>query len=77
MRLLKYVGWFFIVFELLGFGVTWVDYLSLEPQEPNREFAESVSGTLGPATLGSLSVLIGFVIIFLFGFVQKNSSLRI
>jgi hypothetical protein len=66
MRFLKYVGWLFIVFGLLGFGVTLVDYLSLEPQESSTVFAESVSGTLGPATLGSLSSLIGFVIIFLF-----------
>src|SRR6056300_1013494 len=66
MRFLKYFGWLFIVFGLIGFGVSLVDSLSLEPQEPNREFAESVSGTLGPATLGSLSVFIGLVIIFLF-----------
>ena len=66
MRFLKYAGWLFTVLGLLGFKVPLVDSLSLEPQEPNREFAESVSGTLGPATLGCLSVFIGLVIIFLF-----------
>jgi hypothetical protein len=77
MRFLKYVGWLFIVFGLLGFGVTLVDCLSLEPRESSTAFAESVSGTLGPATLGSLSVFIWIVIIFLFWIRTKNSRLRI
>ena len=73
MRFLKYVGWLFIVFGLLGFGVTLFDYLSLEPRESSTAFAESVSGTLGPATLGSLSILIGLVII-LFVWIRSKST---
>ena len=74
MRFLKYFGWIFIVFGLIGFGVTIVDYISLEPQESAMEFAESISGTLGPATLGSLSVLIGLVLV-VFNWVSAKKTL--
>ncbi|HAF59202.1 MAG TPA: hypothetical protein DCL00_06400 [Opitutae bacterium] len=63
MKFLKYIGWFLIVTGLFGFGVTLVDYISLQPQDSASGMAKSISGSLGPATLGSLSILIGLVII--------------
>ena len=74
MKFLKYIGWFLIAAGLFGFGVTMVDYISLEPQESAMEFAESISGTLGPATLGSLSVLIGLVLV-VFNWVSAKKTL--
>ena len=74
MKFLKCIGWFFIAAGLFGFGVTMVDYISLEPQESAMEFAESISGTLGPATLGSLSVLIGLVLV-VFNWVSAKKTL--
>ena len=62
MKFLKCIGWFLIAAGLFGFGVTMVDYISLEPQESAMELAESISGILSPATLGSLSILIGLVL---------------
>ena len=76
MKFLKCIGWFLIAAGLFGFGVTMVDYISLEPQESVMEFAESISGTLGPATLGSLSILIGLGIIFLVWIRSKKLKLR-
>ena len=74
MKFLKCIGWFFIAAGLFGFGVTMVDYISLEPQESAMEFAESISGTLGPATLGSLSFLIGLVLV-VFNWVSAKKTL--
>lgn len=74
MKFLKCIGWFLIAAGLFGFGVTIVDYISLEPQESAMEFAESISGTLGPATLGSLSVLIGLVLV-VFNWVSAKKTL--
>ncbi|MDB3958858.1 hypothetical protein N9408_08105 [Opitutales bacterium] len=74
MKFLKCIGWFLIAAGLFGFGVTMVDYISLEPQESAMEFAESISGTLGPATLGSLSVLIGLVLV-VFNWVSAKKTL--
>ena len=74
MKFLKCIGWFLIGAGLFGFGVTMVDYISLEPQESAMEFAESISGTLGPATLGSLSVLIGLVLV-VFNWVSAKKTL--
>ena len=74
MKFLKCIGWFLIAAGLFGFGVTMVDYISLEPQESAMEFAESISGTLGPATLGSLSVLIGLVLV-VFNWVSAMKTL--
>jgi len=74
MNFLKCIGWFLIGSGLFGFGVTMVDYISLEPQESAMEFAESISGTLGPATLGSLSVLIGLVLV-VFNWVSAKKTL--
>jgi len=74
MKFLKCIGWFLIAAGLFGFGVTMVDYISLEPQESAMEFAESISGTLGPATFGSLSVLIGLVLV-VFNWVSAKKTL--
>ena len=74
MKFLKCIGWFLIAAGLFGFGVTMVDYIFLEPQESAMEFAESISGTLGPATLGSLSVLIGLVLV-VFNWVSAKKTL--
>ena len=74
MKFLKCIGWFFIAAGLFGFGVTMVDYISLEPQGSAMELAESISGTLGPATLGSLSVLIGLVLV-VFNWVSAKKTL--
>lgn len=74
MKFLKCIGWFLIAAGLFGFGVTMVDYISLEPQESATELAESISGTLGPATLGSLSVLIGLVLV-VFNWVSAKKTL--
>lgn len=74
MKFLKCIGWFLIAAGLFGFGVTMVDYISLEPQESAMELAESISGTLGPATLGSLSVLIGLVLV-VFNWVSAKKTL--
>jgi len=74
MKFLKCIGWFFIAAGLFGFGVTMVDYISLEPQGSAMELAESISGTLGPATLGSLSVLIGLVLV-VFNWVSAKNTL--
>jgi len=74
MKFFKCIGWFLIAAGLFGFGVTMVDYISLEPQESVMEFAESISGTLGPATLGSLSVLIGLVLV-VFNWVSAKKTL--
>jgi len=74
MKFLKCIGWFLIAAGLFGFGVTMVDYISLEPQESATELAESISGTLGPATLGSLSVLIGLVLV-VFSWVSAKKTL--
>lgn len=74
MKFLKCIGWFLIAAGLFGFGVTMVDYISLEPQGSPMEFAESISGTLGPATLGSLSVLIGLVLV-VFNWVSAKKTL--
>ena len=74
MKFLKCIGWFLIAAGLFGFGVTMVDYISLEPQESAMEFAESISGTLGPATLGSLSILIGLVLV-VFNWVSAKKTL--
>ena len=74
MKFLKCIGWFLIAAGLFGFGVTMVDYISLEPKESAMEFAESISGTLGPATLGSLSVLIGLVLV-VFNWVSAKKTL--
>ena len=74
MKFFKCIGWFLIGAGLFGFGVTMVDYISLEPQESAMEFAESISGTLGPATLGSLSVLIGLVLV-VFNWVSAKKTL--
>ena len=74
MKFLKCIGWFLIAAGLFGFGVTMVDYISLKPQESAMEFAESISGTLGPATLGSLSVLIGLVLV-VFNWVSAKKTL--
>ena len=76
MKFLKCIGWFLIAAGLFGFGVTMVDYISLEPQESAMELAESISGTLSPATLGSLSILIGLGIIFLVWIRSKKLKLR-
>ena len=74
MKFFKCIGWFLIAAGLFGFGVTMVDYISLEPQDSAMEFAESISGTLGPATLGSLSVLIGLVLV-VFNWVSAKKTL--
>jgi len=74
MKFLKCIGWFLIAAGLFGFGVTMVDYISLEPQGSAMELAESISGTLGPATLGSLSVLIGLVLV-VFNWVSAKKTL--
>lgn len=74
MKFLKCIGWFLIAAGLFGFGVTMVDYISLEPQESAMELAESISGTLSPATLGSLSVLIGLVLV-VFNWVSAKKTL--
>jgi hypothetical protein len=74
MKFFKCIGWFLIAAGLFGFGVTMDDYISLEPQESAMEFAESISGTLGPATLGSLSVLIGLVLV-VFNWVSAKKTL--
>ena len=74
MKFLKCIGWFLIAAGLFGFGVTMVDYISLEPQGSAMELAESISGTLGPATLGSLSVLIGLVLV-VFNWVSAKNTL--
>lgn len=74
MKFFKCIGWFLIAAGLFGFGVTMVDYISLEPQESAMELAESISGTLGPATLGSLSVLIGLVLV-VFNWVSAKKTL--
>ena len=74
MNFLKCIGWFLIGAGLFGFGVTMVDYISLEPQESAMELAESISGTLGPATFGSLSVLIGLVLV-VFNWVSAKKTL--
>jgi hypothetical protein len=74
MKFLKCIGWFLIPAGLFGFGVTMVDYISLEPQESAMELAESISGTLSPATLGSLSVLIGLVLV-VFNWVSAKKTL--
>ena len=74
MKFLKCIGWFLIPAGLFGFGVTMVDYISLEPQGSAMELAESISGTLGPATLGSLSVLIGLVLV-VFNWVSAKKTL--
>ena len=74
MKFLKCIGWFLIAAGLFGFGVTMVDYISLEPQESAMELAESISGTLGPATFGSLSVLIGLVLV-VFSWVSAKKTL--
>ena len=74
MKFFKCIGWFIIAAGLFGYGVTMVDYISLEPQESSMEFAESISGTLGPATLGSLSVLIGLVLV-VFNWVSAKKTL--
>jgi len=74
MKFLKCIGWFLIAAGLFGFGVTMVDYISLEPQESAMELAESISGTLGPATFGSLSVLIGLVLV-VFNWVSAKKTL--
>ena len=74
MKFLKCIGWFLIAAGLFGFGVTMVDYISLEPKESAMEFAESISGTLGPATFGSLSILIGLVLV-VFNWVSAKKTL--
>jgi hypothetical protein len=74
MKFLKCIGWFLIAAGLFGFGVTMVDYISLEPQESAMELAESISGTLSPATLGSLSILIGLVLV-VFNWVSAKKTL--
>ena len=74
MKFFKCIGWFLIAAGLFGFGVTMVDYISLEPQGSAMELAESISGTLGPATLGSLSVLIGLVLV-VFNWVSAKKTL--
>ncbi len=74
MKFLKCIGWFLIPAGLFGFGVTMVDYISLEPQESAMELAESISGTLSPATLGSLSILIGLVLV-VFNWVSAKKTL--
>ena len=74
MKFLKCIGWFLIAAGLFGFGVTMVDYISLEPQGSAMELAESISGTLGPATLGSLSILIGLVLV-VFNWVSAKKTL--
>jgi len=74
MKFLKCIGWFLIAAGLFGFGVTMVDYISLEPQGSAMELAESISGTLGLATLGSLSVLIGLVLV-VFNWVSAKKTL--
>jgi len=74
MKFFKCIGWFLIAAGLFGFGVTMVDYISLEPQESAMELAESISGTLSPATLGSLSVLIGLVLV-VFNWVSAKKTL--
>ena len=74
MKFLKCIGWFLIATGLFGFGVTMVDYISLEPQEPAMELADSIVGTLGPATLGSLSILIGLVLV-VFNWVSAKKTL--
>ena len=74
MKFLKCIGWFLIAAGLFGFGVTMVDYISLEPQESAMELAESISGTLSPATIGSLSVLIGLVLV-VFNWVSAKKTL--
>ena len=74
MKLLKYIGWFLIVTGLFGFGVTLVDYISLQPQDSASGMAKSISGSLGPATLGSLSILIGLVLV-VFNWVSAKKTL--
>ena len=74
MKFFKCIGWFLIAAGLFGFGVTMVDYISLEPQGSAMELAESISGTLGLATLGSLSVLIGLVLV-VFNWVSAKKTL--
>ncbi|HAD21814.1 MAG TPA: hypothetical protein DCF87_06840 [Opitutae bacterium] len=74
MKLLKYAGLFLIGIRLLGWGVTVVDYISLVSQESAKEREKSISGTLGPATLGSLSILIGLILIFLVWICIKKST---
>ena len=74
MKFFKCIGWFLIAAGLFGFGVTMVDYISLEPQESAMELAESISGTLSPAKLGSLSILIGLVLV-VFNWVSAKKTL--
>jgi hypothetical protein len=74
MKFFKCIGCFLIAAGLFGFGVTMVDNISLEPQESAMELAESISGTLSPATLGSLSILIGLVLV-VFNWVSAKKTL--
>ncbi|MDG1301722.1 MAG: hypothetical protein P8R37_09065 [Opitutae bacterium] len=63
---LKRAGWILIIAGLVGVGITAVDLNGIYTSETNDSapaLAEAISGTLAPATVGFLLVLVGVVLV--------------
>ena len=63
---LKRAGWILILAGLVGVGITAVDINGIYTSETTDSapaLAEAISGTLVPATVGSLLALVGVVLV--------------
>ncbi|MBR9759567.1 hypothetical protein GYB43_04560 [bacterium] len=67
-KTLKRIGWILILCGLLGVGMTTAEMMTLSLEETTdspRVHAEAISGTLTPATIGSLLTLTGLIMVLL------------
>ena len=63
---LKLIGLLLILAGLVGVGITAVDINGIDTSETNNSapaLAEAISGTLVPATVGSLLALAGVILV--------------
>ena len=68
VKSLKRTGWLLILCGLVGVGITTAEMMTLRLEgsiDSPRVHAEAISGTLAPATIGSLLTLTGLIMVLL------------
>lgn len=68
VKTLKRIGWILILCGLVGVGITTAEMMTMrlgETTDSPRVHAEAISGTLAPATIGSLLALTGLIMVLL------------
>jgi hypothetical protein len=67
-KTLKRIGWILILCGLVGVGITTAEMMTMrlgETTDSPRVHAEAISGTLAPATIGSLLTFTGLIMVLL------------